>query len=331
MRKIFAFISSCILLFALNSCVSKNESKPIAQGVAGDIIVVMSDELWNGEAGDTMRAIFNDYCRGLAYEENIMDLHQIPYEQFVDNNLLQKNIIFFEVNKNTEEPNITIEKERYATNQIFVNVRASKGCDFAKVVNSKRNQIKKLFLDADRERWITMFHKNLNIAASQKIEEVFNVKIDLPAVYQLDEILDEEFAWISYETRKTQNGILIYEYPITDSTELSAEYIIAKRNEILKERIPGGREGSYMTTETRYEEYYPTFEITTHNGVKTAIMHGLWRMQGDFMGGPYVSYTKLDEARNRVVCVEGFVYEPNAPVRDKIRLLEGIIYTYSIK
>jgi len=54
-------------------------------------------------------------------------------------------------------------------------------------------------------------------------------------------------------------------------------------------------------------------------------------MHGDFMGGPFVSYSKIDEARQRVVCVEGFVYEPNAPVRDKIRNIEGIIYTYSLK
>ena len=30
---------------------------------------------------------------------------------------------------------------------------------------------------------------------------------------------------------------------------------------------------------------------------------GLWRMKGDFMGGPYVSHTRLDEKNQRKMCI----------------------------
>lgn len=313
---------------ALISCAPKTTTQSVAHGNAGDVIVVMSDENWNSEAGDSLRAIF-DFCPGLAYEEHLMDLHQIPYNKFVEMNKLHKNIIFFEKIADQKDGIMTIENDKYAKNQIFVRVTAPNQAEFVKVVCAKRDYLSKLFVVADRDRWIATFSKNRNIVGENQMAEKFNISITLPAVYQVAEILDDNFAWIEYETKKATNGIFVYEYPLTDSTTLSLDNIIAMRNEILKERVPGGREGSYMTTETKFD--YPIMETIMHKDCKTAVVHGLWKMHGDFMGGPFVSYSKIDEARQRVVCVEGFVYEPNMPVRDKIRNIEGIIYTFSIK
>lgn len=329
MKKIVNILTIYLFLsLFLASCThTTTATKSVAHGNAGDVIVVMSDENWNAEAGDSLRSIF-DFCPGLAYEEPQMDLHQIPYNKFVEMNQLHKNIIFFEKVGDQKEGSLTVEKDKYATNQVFVKVTAPNQAEFVKTVCEKRDYLSKLFVVADRDRWIATFSKNRNIVGENQIADTFNISITLPAVYQVAEFLDK-FAWIEYETKKARNGIFVYEYPLTDTTKLSLDYIIAMRNEILKVNVPGGRDGSYMTTETKFD--YPVMETIMHNDCKTAVVHGLWKMHGDFMGGPFVSYTKIDEARQRVVCVEGFVYEPNMPVRDKIRNIEGIIYTYSLK
>ncbi len=328
MRKIRAIIFVCFVGILAYSCKPPKPVQPVAHGNAGDVLVVMNDENWNAEAGDTVRAIFGQYCPGLAYEEQMMDLHQIPYNKFIELNRMHKNIIFFEKVAEQDTGVVNIETDKYALNQIFVRVTAPNQAEFVKALSKKGDYILRMFLAADRDRWIATFTRNRNIPGEKKIADKFNISIMLPALYNVDEIL-KDFAWISYETRKTQNGIFVYEYPLTDTTELSLEYIIAMRNQILKTNVPGERDGSYMTTETKFD--YPVMKTIMHNDVKTAVVHGLWKMHGDFMGGPFVSYTKIDEARQKVVCVEGFVYEPNMPVRDKIRNVEGIIYTYSLK
>ena len=52
---------------------------------------------------------------------------------------------------------------------------------------------------------------------------------------------------------------------------------------------------------------------------------GLWKMENDFMGGPFVNYTIWDEDGNRTVVVDGFVYAPGKDKRNYVMELEAII------
>ena len=56
-------------------------------------------------------------------------------------------------------------------------------------------------------------------------------------------------------------------------------------------------------------------------------MRGLWRMQGDMMGGPFVRHTRLDEKNHRVVVAEGFVYAPETDKRNFMRRIEAALFT----
>ena len=77
-------------------------------------------------------------------------------------------------------------------------------------------------------------------------------------------------------------------------------------------------------TETRAGvEYTPI----TLNGKYCGVMRGLWRMQGDMMGGPFVSHTRLDEKNHRVVVAEGFVYAPETDKRNFMRRIEAALFT----
>ena len=327
MRKRFTIILAFIVL-AFYSCNNTGyQNTPMAHGNPGDIILVMNNESWNSEPGDTMKAIFHNYCPAVPLEEHIFDLHQIPLSQFIDQNMLHRNIIYQEIDPKLTEAETTVIKDKYAQNQVFVNISAPNQAEFVKEVSRFRYNLIKLFLEADRDRWIAQLSRNINHTVTDKILEKYNISIKIPANYYLDEYRDD-FAWVSHETRKSSMALLIYTYPLTDSTEFTTPYLIKERNNILKENVPGSREGSYMTTEVKHD--YPYLEKVIHNGLETAIMRGLWRVHGDFMGGPFVSYTKIDSPRNRVVCVEAYVYFPNEETRDKIRQLEGIIYTFDL-
>ena len=59
-------------------------------------------------------------------------------------------------------------------------------------------------------------------------------------------------------------------------------------------------------------------------------MRGLWYMENDCMGGPFVSHSRVDTETNRVIVVEGFVYAPEKMKRGLIRRLEGSLYTLQL-
>jgi hypothetical protein len=61
------------------------------------------------------------------------------------------------------------------------------------------------------------------------------------------------------------------------------------------------------------------------NGNFVREMRGLWEVKVDFMGGPFISWSMVDEKRNRIVTAFGFVYAPKIDKRNQVRKLEGIL------
>jgi hypothetical protein len=56
-------------------------------------------------------------------------------------------------------------------------------------------------------------------------------------------------------------------------------------------------------------------------------MRGVWSVEHDFMGGPFISYTFVDPRNNQILTLMGYVYHPNKKKRNLLRQLEAIIYS----
>ena len=56
-------------------------------------------------------------------------------------------------------------------------------------------------------------------------------------------------------------------------------------------------------------------------------MRGMWKVENDYMGGPFVSYTFVNPTPGKLVTVEGFYYEPNQKKRNMMLQLESIAYS----
>jgi hypothetical protein len=123
-------------------------------------------------------------------------------------------------------------------------------------------------------------------------------------------------------------GILIYEEPYTDTSAFAADYILAARDSLSSIHIPGPSEGSYMILAkeviepvfTRIDDFPTGFAVETR---------GLWMVKNDFMGGPYISFTFVDPKLERVITLDGYVYNPSDLKRNFIRQLESIFHTIS--
>ena len=54
---------------------------------------------------------------------------------------------------------------------------------------------------------------------------------------------------------------------------------------------------------------------------------GMWNVVGDFMGGPFVSYSIVDPTSSKIVTAEGWIFYPNKEKRDLLRQQESILYS----
>ncbi|MBQ2598518.1 MAG: DUF4837 family protein, partial [Bacteroidales bacterium] len=131
--------------------------------------------------------------------------------------------------------------------------------------------------------------------------------------------------WISYETTYTTQGIFIYRFPYTGEEQFTLEALVAKRNEVSKENVPGPTEGSYMIINPVLT---PGYWEKTYRGRTFTEIRSLWETQNDFMGGPFISDAFRSADGKDVIVIEGFVYAPKYDKRDYLRQLEAIIYSW---
>ena len=123
-------------------------------------------------------------------------------------------------------------------------------------------------------------------------------------------------------------NILVYELPINSIEDEEGKNINSVRDTIGKKFIPGTFEGSYYITE---QAYTPDTFVIELDGKKTYETRGKWEVKNDFMAGPFLNYTVVDKANNRLIVVEGFVYAPATAKRDYMFELEAELKTLKIK
>ena len=122
--------------------------------------------------------------------------------------------------------------------------------------------------------------------------------------------------------------LLIYKYPVYEDEPFSKENIIKNRNAILKENVPGMFENTYMTT----SEYFPVqAENIKYRGRYFTQVRGMWDVQNDYMGGPFVSHSFYSPDGKEIIVAEGFVYAPGHNKRQHLRQVESVIYSWEWK
>ena len=59
-------------------------------------------------------------------------------------------------------------------------------------------------------------------------------------------------------------------------------------------------------------------------------MRGLWRVENDFMGGPYISLAVLDDENQRVVVAFGYVFAPSKNKRNFLSQVQAMVYSLKL-
>jgi len=136
-----------------------------------------------------------------------------------------------------------------------------------------------------------------------------------------------DFVWLeSKGIGDVVQGILIYSYDKPE-VDLTTAYLFAKRNQFTKKYVPGPSRGSYMAVEPSTDPYRREIVV---NDISVIELRNLWKVENDFMGGPFISFSFVDEKQNKVINVDGFVYAPRFDKRNYIRQVEAILNSVTL-
>jgi hypothetical protein len=300
-------------------------------GQSGEIAIIVETDIWNGSVGDSLQEHLKRPIPLMPAYEPMFDLYQHPPSTFNKTLKPFRNIILIDIadNINYKTPQLKVMKERFAKDQLMIKIGVTSKNAFHEVFEENVDKIVRLFNEAELERTIKYFERFNNAEVRDKILADKNVRMLIPDNCDLLENR-EDFVWVSRDMSRSkggrmhdvQQGILIYEYPYLDDSTFTKNYLLNVRDSILKANVPGPVDSSWMTTSYVYD---PVFRpINLDNEYATEI-RGLWRVENAFMGGPFISVSRVDEKRGRVVTAEGYVFAPKFDKREYLREVEAVV------
>lgn len=296
---------------------------PTSSGNINNLQIVIDDELWVGEVGETLRKHFAAIVDGLPQEEPLFSISQLPLSSF--EGFTQKNRLFLYVKKG-EEKQYRTSIDHYARPQNGIFISGNTNEELMELIEEKADEMIKSFHKTEiKEKQRRM---SLSLFDTKDIKDSLGVSFIAPSVYRVG-TLTSDFAWLRKDLRSGGLNLLIYEMPLNhfqnDSTRM--QDIIKMRDSIGKAHIPGPVEGSYMITEMAYAPYLFEAEV---DGKFAYQSKGTWEVYNFFMAGPFVNYIIRDEKNNRNLVVEGFTFAPSIDKRDYQFELEAIIQSMKI-
>jgi len=327
MRRIFTVtILLAMISFLLFSCRNDSNMQKKITGKAGELVVVVPKETWEGKVGEAMKKVLMQPQVSLPQEEPIFNVIDVPPKAFKEIFKTTRNIINVRISPTLDSAKIEFKKDVWAWPQAVVNIQAQSPESFIDLFNKNSDKIVSYILKAERNRLQMNYAKYTDQAIKKTLLKKFNIQLNIPNGFVIADEQDN-FIWMRYDTPEITQGIAVYTFPYTSDSTFTTGYLLSKRDSALEKNIEGPTRKSYMTTE---HQIPPTFNIFEFKNNYAAEMRGLWRMENDFMGGPFVNLSVLDISNNRVIMLDGFVYAPRFDKRNYLRQVEAIIYSLEL-
>ncbi len=322
-RLIVSLLLLSVLLFTNCKNSVNNTTLSNITGRAGELIIVINKDIWEGETGDFIYDYLSQPQVGLPQNEPIFTVTNIPPEAFKDIFKTTRNLIITDIGSQVEKNEIVFKNNVYAFPQAVVYFYAKDRLHLKHLFDENKDKITGFFIKAERDRLLLNYEKYSEKDVSKKTKERFGLNINVPAGFVVAED-NNDFMWIRYEANDVSQSILIYSYPYESDSTFTEDYLVIKRNLITRNNVPGPTDGSFMLVEPSVPLLFNTFQ---KDGNYAAELRGLWKIENDFMGGPFVNLSIIDLLKKRVVCVDGFVYAPAKDKRNLLRQVEAMIYS----
>lgn len=327
MKKHLFYLNLSVLILLLASCGNKKGGgksvfTPTSSGRAYEILVVIDQQMWERPAGRALFNVLDTDVPGLPQSERsfrIMYTDPTNYDMTLK---LIRNIIVAEVEDIYTQPKMKYAKDVYAAPQSILTIQAPDEQSFEEYVSQHKQAIIDFFTRAEMNRQIMVLETKHNNYVYDEVKKMFDCEVWVPGELTSHK-KGENFFWAGTNTATADQNFVIYSFPYRDKNTFTKEYFMQKRDSVMKANIPGAREGMYMATDTLLSDVRP---ITVQDAYALEA-RGLWRVHGDFMGGPYVSHMRLDEKNQRIVVSEIFVYSPDKLKRNLVRQMEASLYT----
>ncbi len=330
MKYLFRFFAAIALLASVVGCDafrSITSDRVVSQGAPYELLVVCNQPEWEGALGDSLRLLLEDEVPYLQQAEPKFNVVRILDKDYTNIVVRHRNILRCIVAPAADSTWMAVQYDVNATPQIILTLQGPSADDMAQYVGVNGGAILSVLESAERDRDLAYARKYNVDALSNLVRETFNIEMKFPTGYKYRNSSDD-FVWASNEFPLASQGVVVSKRGISSSIKsemIMYEQMVESRNAAAAQ-IPGPSDGSYMTT---YLGIEPEHRVVRLNGRLWGELRGFWEVEGDFMGGPFVSYSTVDERTDEVITIDFYVYSPKQPKRNYMHSVEHLFFGVS--
>jgi len=327
------------------------EPRTVALGKMNQIAVVADQDIWESAAGDTFKYYFESAYPIMPQPEPIFDVRHFtvndldaeplrkelrtyavladlsdddsPTTQMVKRDLGTER--FNEAKANKKSGN-SVGKDKWAKDQLVIYLYANDNPSLATSIKNSFAAVANRIQSHDSNMLKSSVYavEQVNLGLSDKIEKTYGLDIQIPGLYQEAFHSDEDnFTWLRKDEHDINLSMMFYKMPYADPSQASLESLIKLRNRLSKKYVTTETAGSYMQVN---DDDLPVYEYSTKiDGFYTKEIRGVWEMNKDFLGGPFVTYAIVKDQDKEIIFVDVFVYAPSKEKKKYIQQLDYIV------
>ena len=330
LKLVLVFIIASAVVACDNSISQDDKSSlPSSSGKFGEVLVVVDTFYENRQTGIVLDKIFSEPLVGMPQAEGQFRASTVPAKAFKSILKRSRNVLKLSIGKGKRTA-INIEEDVWAKDQLMIQITAASDTDAARILSKNVQTIRDYYNVRELERLKKQIKGKPLKEIMDSISKQYQIEMVIPPGFVQMAKNDNGF-WLKKEKsiglHQIMQGVCVFIRPYNSDSVFSNESMIVNRNAFTKEMIQGTPDSSYMAV---YEEYRPATKEVNLNGTYALEYRGLWYMLKDFMGGPFLHYTVVDEKNNRVVELDAFVFAPKFDKREYLRELEAVLKTVSV-
>ena len=329
---------------------NRKDMLPTARGEADEIILVVDSTQWADTLGlgAELRKTFMAPMLGLPQDESLFNVSKVNPRRL--NSVLKsaKNMVFVmtldsrtsdsrvlqqfftdqSLNQIKRDSSIFMRTQRdvFAKGQTVMFLFGATQEQLAEKINYNRSEIREFFEASARETIKGQIFNSAQKQLAERIKENHNVSLTIPFGWEKARDL-KNFVWLRKMDAETEQSVFIYYEPYTDQGIFNE--IGEFRDKITQKNL---FDGENQDVYIQRQEIIPVFtERVNFNGHFAVEARGLWKISDNSRGGPFVSYSIVDEEEGLIYYVEGYVDSPGTRKKNLVRELEAILSTFKTK
>ena len=332
------FLAICFV-FVL-ACCKDGKSNRLPESIGQPYEMVLE-----GDTNRIVTAILQESVPDMPQPEPMFNIIQVRKGKLTSLYQTVRNRVVVDVDKRNRDFEVKISKDVNAAPQVIIRIKAQTVEQLKSRLDGMR--LRQILDESELKHLASVIRQN--VEKQKEVKRLFGIDMRIPLDMDASKKA-KDFVWYSNNTNSGMKNLLVFKINSSEKTPS------ARENHSSRENLSAGGNLSSKETSSGTEEY-PSNGISLSLADKVQIdsvlqknmlgetdemymviprlgERGLWEMEGDAMGGPYVMKIirrqkngKISGRKNEIIVVIGFVYAPEMKKRNLIKQLEAVLTT----